>query len=141
MGCCGGGHCDFQFPPGPPLVEEPVAHLNARWLFMPRGTRFQTGDMVRLWMQNGKTRTVFVAEVMPVDYNRYPPRIIGAQSPTWAQVALDSDQDEQSLIQWRDHPLFDPGYPPCVLGFDHFVAEEPTLWTRWKRLLYTLRNL
>lgn len=118
-----------------------MAHLEARWLFMPVGTRFEAGDMVRLWMPNGKTRTVFVAEVMAVDYSGVPPRIIGTHPPSWEQVARDSDRAEDELIGWRHAPLFDPAQPPCVLAFDHFVAQELSLWARWKRFLYRVRNL
>ncbi len=141
MSCCGGSVGRYEFPPGPPLVEEPVAHLEARWLFMPFGTQFRQGDMVRLWMPNGRTRTVFVAAVMPVDYSGYPPRIVGKRPPTWAQVAHDSDRDEVDLIDWMRHPLHDPDQPPRVLAFEQIVVRERTLWARWRNLLARIRSL
>ncbi len=142
MSCCGGDFCNFKFPPGPPLLDLPVAHLKARYLFLPYGTVLDVGEKVRIWMENGRTETVFIGDKWPVDFSVNPPRIIAERAPSWAQVALDSGRDEETLLGWAFHPLRNPTAPACVVRFEHIQAlPPPTLWQRWQRLLAVIRNL
>ncbi|WP_294949339.1 hypothetical protein [Sulfurivirga sp.] len=141
MSCCGGDFCQFEFPPGPPLLDVPVSHLGAKYLFLPYGSLLEVGEKVRIWMENGRTETVFVGDKWPVDFSSTPPRILAEAPPTWEQVALDSGLEPDTLLHWRDNPLFNPQAPACVMRFEHIAVPRPTLWQRWQRLLARVRNL
>jgi len=141
MSCCGGNFCNFEFPPGPPLLDLPVAHLKARYLFLPYGTLLEEGEKVRIWMENGRTETVFIGDKWPVDFSTNPPRIVAEAPPDWAQVALDSGQAEEDLLGWAFHPLHNPQAPACVVRFEHVAVQQPSLRERLYALLYRIRNL
>jgi len=142
MSCCGGDFCNFKFPEGPPLLDVPVAHLKAKYLFLPYGSLLEEGEKVRIWMENGQTETVFIGDKWLVDFSVFPPRIEAEASPSWAQVALDSGLEEKVLINWaRNNPLYNPHAPSCVMRFEHIVKPQLTLWARWQRFLYWVRNL
>ena len=141
MSCCGNQYCQFEFPPGPPLLDLPVSHLKARYLFLPYGTLLQEGEVARIWTEGGQTAPVRIAHKWPVDFSQLPPRIQADTPPTWAQVALDSGQEEETLIHWAAHPLHNPDAPACVVAFEHLLPPPPSWKERFHRWLYRLRNL
>ena len=61
MSCCSGSKfCKFNFPEGAPIVDNSVDSLQAKYLFLPYGTLLEAGELVRIWTENGNTKSVLV---------------------------------------------------------------------------------
>ncbi|MBO1922928.1 hypothetical protein [Thiomicrorhabdus sp. 6S3-12] len=142
MSCCSGGYCQFKFPEGPPIVDDPVSNLQAKYQFLPYGTLLQQGEVVRIWMESGKTKTVVIDRKIPLQV------LPGELKPTasdevipWQLVAHDSGVDYEELINWYRHPLHNPSETPVLMVYGHLVEKKLTLKERWLSFLYKMRNL
>ena len=145
MSCCSKGYCNFKFPDGPPLLDNSVTNLKAQYQFLPYGTLLQEGEVVRIWMESGATKNVIIehkinlsfaaGEILPVgDFARLTPL-------PWQLIALDSGIEYQEMLNWPNHPLFNPESPPMLLVYRHPIEVKPSLKMRWLSLLYKIRNL
>jgi hypothetical protein len=146
MSCCGKQYCQFEFPPGPPLTDAPVASLEARYLFLPYGTLLAEGEVVRIWTEAGKTKSVVLEHKWPLN-ERNGQLVLaddgqkeGASVP-WQLVAMDTGMEEGELRNWPQHPLHNPDTQPVILVFNHPITPKPSLKMRWLGFLYWLRNL
>lgn len=149
MSCCGRQFCQFEFPPGPALVDAPVANLEARYLFLPYGTLLAEGEVVRIWTEGGKTKSVVLEHKWPLQAVNgqlaMDQALIGREtagdSVPWQLVAMDSGMEESELRHWPQHPLHNPETQPVILVFNHPITPKPSLKMRWLGFLYWLRNL
>ncbi|HHT00327.1 MAG TPA: hypothetical protein ENK73_05655 [Thiomicrospira sp.] len=144
MSCCSGGYCQFKFPEGPPLIDNAVATLNANYQFLPYGTLLQAGETVRIWMQNGKTKTVLLEEKIPLqitDEGPVPLTDYSKDELPWQLIALDSGFSYEDLMDWKNHPLYSPDEPTVLLKFNHPIEVKPTLKMMFLKWLYKIRNL
>lgn len=143
MSCCSGsGYCQFQFPPGPPLTDNPVGNLNAQYLFLPYGTLLAVGETIRIWMENGQTKVVRISAKYPIEILPAGPVLFGdKQELPWHLIALDSDMDYDTLMDWYHHPLHNAKTQSVVLEFKHPVTVQPTIKMRLLQLLYKIRTL
>lgn len=144
MGCCGKGFCTFQFPDGPPLTDYAVTNLNAQYLFVPYGTLLQVGEVVRIWLESGKTKEVIVEGRWALNYDDFAeaPEAVGRdQDLPWQLVAHDSGFEVDDILQWPHHDLYNPRALPIVLEFRHPIEVKPTLKMQLLQLLYKIRNL
>lgn len=142
MSCCSGGYCKFEFPPGPPLTDNPVADLNAKYLFLPYGTLLEKGELIRIWTEGGQTEKVIIQEKTAIE--------VSAQGLTplkedefmpWQLVALDSAMEEADLLDFYHHPLYNPEATPVVLSFSRILEPKPSLKETLLHWLYKIRNL
>lgn len=142
MSCCSSGYCQFEFPEGPPLADYPVASIDAKYLFLPYGTLLETGEIIRIWTESGKTQTVLVDEKIPIQVTSSG---LIAENETgrlpWGVIALDSGVEVEELLDWYHHPLFNPNEPSVVLKFKHPEKKKGGLKTVLKRWLYKIRTL
>jgi len=142
MSCCSGGYCQFKFPEGAPLVDNPVANLNAIYQFLPYGTLLKEGEKVRIWMESGKLKTVIVDEKIELDItNDGPVAKQEGQVLPWQLIALDSGFNYEDIMGWKTHPLYNPDETSVVLKYSHPIEVKPSLKARWLGLLYKIRNL
>ena len=142
MSCCSGGYCQFKFPEGAPLLDNPVTSLNATYQFLPYGTLLQEGEFVRIWMESGKLKTVVIDEKIPLNMTVNGPQAQGNhRALPWQLIALDSGFDYEDLMQWQSHPLYNPHETSVVLKYKHPIDVKPSLKARWLGLLYKFRNL
>lgn len=144
MSCCSKGYCDFKFPEGPPLVDNSVKNLAAEFQFLPYGTLLKEGDVVRIWMESGKTKTVIIDYKLPLIYlnNGFElPKTEFNRPVPWQLVALDSGFEYEDMMQWQSHPLCNPQMPPVLLVYHHPIEPKKTLKDHWLSFLYKLRNL
>jgi hypothetical protein len=142
MSCCPANFCQFQFPDGPPLTDNPVTNLNARYLFLPYGTLLQEGEVVRIWMESGQTQTVLLEAKVPLVIE--PSGVTGQEDGVflpWQLIALDSGMEEEDIRKWYFHPLHNPETQAVVLKFKHPLNTKPTLKMRLMQWLYKLRTL
>ncbi|MBD3754124.1 MAG: hypothetical protein IE937_00615 [Gammaproteobacteria bacterium] len=142
MSCCSGGYCQFKFPEGPPLVDNPVTSLNANYQFLPYGTLLEAGEVIRIWMESGEARTVILEEKLPLEFTLEGPRVKadGRDFP-WQLIAMDSGIAYEDLMDWSNHPLFNPQTTSVLLVFSHPIEPKLTLKDYWLRFLYKMRNL
>ena len=147
MSCCSGGYCNFKFPEGPPLVDNAVANLEAKYQFLPYGTLLQKGETVRIWMEGGQTKTVFIEDKVPLNITPsgpqpQSPELLNIQEPLpWQLIAFDSGFAYQDLQNWSQHPLHNPNEQAILLVYNHPIEVKPSLKARWLGLLYKIRNL
>ena len=145
MSCCSGkGYCNFKFPDGPPLTDYPVVNLQANYLFLPYGTLLEEGEIIRIWTENGETETVLLAEKIPltVSPNGLEPLKANADSfLPWQLIALDSGMELSEIMDWYQHPLYNPETQTVVLKFRHQDKPKRTFKQIWLSLLYKMRNL
>jgi hypothetical protein len=142
MSCCNRGTCRPTFDEGPPVVDFPVSSLEAKYLFMPYGTDFQVGDIVRIWLENGRTKTVTVQTKWPIEILPAGPEVLGNKFELpWQLIALDSQIEYEELMDWYHHPSHDPSAQVVVLEFKHPLVIVPSLKMRWMEWLYRIRNL
>lgn len=144
MSCCSKGYCSFKFPEGPPLLDYSVKNLNARYQFLPYGSLLEKGEVVRIWMESGKTQTVIVedkislypcAEGFADDTGRvmndYP----------WQLIAFDSGFEFDDMMAWQNHPLNNPDVQPVLMVYQHPIEVKPSLKEKLYAWLYKFRNL
>jgi hypothetical protein len=142
MSCCGKGFCNFQFPPGPPLTDYSVTNLDANYLFLPYGTLLQENEVVRIWMESGKTKEVIVVGKWPVVFDAEGAYARGRdQELPWQLVAMDTGFEFDDIMRWPQHDLCNPTTQPVVLEFKHPIEYKPSIKMRWLELLYKIRNL
>ncbi|MDG6773546.1 hypothetical protein QCB45_04310 [Thiomicrorhabdus sp. ZW0627] len=142
MSCCSGGYCQFKFPEGPPLVDNPVANMNATYQFLPYGTLLEEGEVVRIWMESGKAKTVIIEEKVPLTFTSDGPvSDNGNEVFPWQLVALDSGIAYDELMGWINHPLYNPGEKSVLLKYRHPIEVKPSLKMTLLKWLYKLRNL
>jgi len=144
MSCCSGGYCQFNFPEGPPLVDNAVSNLDATYQFLPYGTLLKAGETVRIWMQNGKAKPVLLEEKIELVITDDGPQVVGEnhqQDLPWQLIALDSGFSYEDLMDWKNHPLYSPDEPAVVLRFNHPIEVKPTLKMMMLKWLYKFRNL
>ncbi|WP_127471274.1 hypothetical protein [Thiomicrorhabdus aquaedulcis] len=141
MSCCSGGYCKFTFPDGPPLLDNPVNSLNAQYLFLPYGTLLQAGEVVRIWMESGKAKPVFIDEKIALEFTPQGIKVDSAVRPLpWQLIALDSGYEYESLLDWYNHPLRNPNEQAVVLVFKHPIEVKPSLKMVLYKWLYKLRT-
>lgn len=157
MSCCSKGYCDFKFPDGPPLLDNSVENLQATYQFLPYGSLLKEGEVVRIWLQSGKTQTVIIEEKIPLEVLDYGFRPLAAleakpdefghyQVPQarhfpWQLIAFDSGFDFEDMMRWRTHPLCNPQQPPVLMVYRHPAKAKFSLKAWWLRLLYKIRNV
>ncbi|WP_319380007.1 hypothetical protein [Thiomicrorhabdus sp.] len=142
MSCCSGGYCRFEFPEGPPLVDNPVVSLNANYQFLPYGTLLEEGEVIRIWKESGETETVVLEEKIPLVFDVHGPHSRhGDAVLPWQLIALDSGFAYEDIMNWPRHPLFNAEAIPVVLRYRHPIKVKPSLKMRWLKLLYRIRNL
>jgi len=142
MSCCHARFCQFEFPEGPPLTDYSVTHLEARYLFLPYGTLLEQGEIVRIWLENGQTKSVEIEAKIPIEILPAGPVVLGDKFELpWQLIALDTGIAYEELMDWYHHPLHNPNEQAVVLVFKHPVAVKPTLKMRWLAFLYRMRNL
>jgi len=152
MSCCSKGYCTFKFPDGPPLLDNSVQSLNAPYQFLPYGSLLSEGEIVRIWMESGQTKTVIIEQKIPVVYDAGKPMLSlegalqdqpkGCSTPfSWQLVAFDSGFSLEDIESWPRHELYNPGSPPMLMVYGHPLEDKPTLKERWLRFLYKMRNL
>lgn len=144
MSCCSGGYCQFKFPEGPPLVDNAVATLEATYQFLPYGTLLEAGETVRIWMQNGKAKPVFLEEKIPLAITDDGPVAMNSEDARdypWQIIALDSGFSYEDLMDWKNHPLYSPDETAVLLRFNHPIEVKPSIKMILLNWLYKLRNL
>ncbi len=143
MSCCAGNsRCKFEFPDGNPLVDNSVDSLKAKYLFLPYGTLLKEGEMVRIWTENGKTKSVLIAEKIPVDVTPTGLKVPNDTSfIPWQLVAIDSILELEELENWYFHPLHNPSEPTVVLKFKHPTKNKKNWKEIFETWLYKMRNL
>lgn len=151
MSCCSLGYCQFKFPEGPPLMDNAVANLNAKYQFLPYGTLLQEGEAVRIWMESGKTKTVVLEAKIPLLFDATGPKIAEVLSKQqqaliadpipWQLIAFDSGLTYEDLMGWPQHPLYNPSETAVLVIYNHPIEVKPSLKMRWLQLLYKIRNL
>lgn len=142
MSCCSGRYCQFQFPDGPPLTDEPVSHLSANYLFLPYGTLLEEEEVVRVWTEGGQTETVILEQKIPLAILKGGPVAkIGEPFLPWQLIALDSGMELEAIENWISHPLYNPDAEAVVLKFRHPIEVKPSLKMTWLKWLYKIRNL
>ncbi|MDY0135603.1 MAG: hypothetical protein RBS36_00400 [Thiomicrospira sp.] len=142
MSCCGKGFCNFQFPDGPPLTDYSVTNLNAQYLFLPYGTLLQKGEIVRIWMESGKTKAVIVDGKWPIRFDAQGAHALGRDEDLpWQLVAHDTGFEFDDVMRWPSHDLANPNAQPVVLEFRHPIDVKPSFKLRFLQFLYKMRNL
>lgn len=145
MSCCGSErYCAFKFPEGPPLTDHPVNNLEARYLFLPYGTLLKQGDLIRIWTENGQTRTVWIQEktfLEPSAQGLVPIHTQQDRHLPWQLIALDSDLPLDDVVHWSKHPLYNPDTQAVVLKFKHPASTRLTWKQKWLQWLYKIRTL
>jgi hypothetical protein len=142
MACCSGGYCQFQFPEGPPLVDNPVSSLSATYQFLPYGTLLEEGEVVRIWMESGKAKAVILEEKISLLYTSEGVQATsGQQDLPWQLIALDSGWEYDALMHWPAHSLYNPQATPVLLKYRHPIEVRPSLKMRLLSWLYKLRTL
>lgn len=142
VSCCSKGYCQFTFPDGPPLTDNSVASLSANYLFLPYGTLLSEGEVIRIWTENGQTKTVVLEKKMAVDIKFNGVELEkNTEFLPWQLVALDSGMALEDLESWYHHPLFNPEVKAVVLKFKHPVVAKPSLKMILLKWLYKLRTL
>lgn len=145
MSCCSAkSYCNFQFPDGPPLTDNPVTNLQANYLFLPYGTLLEEGELIRLWTENGETETVLISEKVPLTVSANGLQPLRPDTNTflpWQLIALDSGMELEEMTNWYRHPLYNPNAQTVVLKFKHQDKPKITLKQMWLSFLYKMRNL
>lgn len=144
MSCCSGGYCKFTFPEGPPLVDNAVTTLNAQYQFLPYGTLLEEGETVRIWMESGEAKTVFLDSKVLLNITTNGPEPVGVYTGEvfpWQLIAMDSGIAYEELMGWYNHPLFNPEEQAVLLRFNHPIEVKPSLKMMFLKWLYRLRNL
>lgn len=149
MSCCSKGYCNFSFPEGPPIVDNSVTNLNAQYQFLPYGTLLEKGEVVRIWMESGKTATVILEDKIPLQVTEqgialapeYQNGSLDGNELPWQLIAFDSGFAYEDLMQWHKHPLFNPESKPVLMVYRHPIEVKPSLKMRLYQLLYKIRNL
>jgi hypothetical protein len=144
MSCCSKGYCNFNFPDGPPLVDYSVSNLNAEYQFLPYGSLLQKGETVRIWMENGQTKTVLVEDKIPLEITASGPEPVlseGKRDYPWQIIAFDSGFSYEDLMGWQHHPLNNPGEQAVLMKYNHPIEVKPTLKMIFLKWLYKIRNL
>jgi hypothetical protein len=129
-------------------LDNPVSSLNAQYLFLPYGTLLQAGEVVRIWMESGKAKLVFIDEKIPLDFTAQgikvdsdPHSRYASKPMPWQLIALDSGYEYESLLDWYHHPLYNPNEQAVVLVFKHPIEVKPSLKMWLYKWLYKLRTL
>jgi len=144
MSCCSGSYCQFSFPEGPPLVDNAVTNLNATYQFLPYGTLLEPGETVRIWMENGQAKPVFLEEKIVLTFTENGPVPVGDshyKDYPWQIIAFDSGFAYEDLMGWKNHPLYSENETAVLLHFNHPIEVKPTLKMIWLKWLYKLRTL
>ena len=142
MSCCSGGHCKFQFEDGAPLLDNSVTSLSANYLFLPYGTLLEEGEVVRIWMESGEAKVVVLEEKILLDITDSGPKSIDDHLDLpWQLIALDSGIEYEELMNWKNHPLYNPEEASVLLRFNHPIEVKPSLKMWFLSLVYKLRNL
>lgn len=158
MSCCSKGYCDFKFPDGPPLLDNSVTNLQAKYQFLPYGTLLQKGEVVRLWMESGKTKTVMIEDKIPLEVlaKGFRPKApmeakmasedstsfsVDVQTLPWQLIAFDSGFDLDEMMHWKTHPLYNPSSEPVLMVYRQLPQPKSPLKTWWLGLLYKIRNI
>ena len=144
MACCSKGYCNFNFPEGPPLVDYSVANLSAEYQFLPYGTLLEKGETVRIWMENGQTKTVLIEDKIPLVFEDTGPKARFPEQDRaypWQLIAYDCGFAYEDLMAWQDHPLYKPEEPTVLLKYNHPIEVKPSLKMRFLKWLYKIRNL
>lgn len=145
MSCCSGkSYCQFKFPDGPPITDNPVSNLQAKYLFLPYGTLLEEGEIIRIWTENGETETVLISEKTPITVSQqglHPLRPDIESFLPWQLIALDTGMELDEMMNWYSHPLYNPTAQAVVLQFKHPNKEKRSLKQIWLGFLYRLRNL
>lgn len=133
---------NFQFPDGAPLTDNPVTNLNAQYLFLPYGTLLSKGEIIRIWLENGKTKEVLIADKWQLDYSQGAVVALGRDEPLpWQLVALDTGFELFDILNWPTHDLANPLSPPVVLEFKHPLELKPSWKMLFWQFVYKIRNL
>ena len=144
MSCCSGGYCQFSFPEGPPLVDNAVSNLNATYQFLPYGTLLESGETVRIWMESGKAKPVFLEEKIPLKFTEKGPEPLDENNQNnypWQIIAFDSGFDYDDLLSWKNHPLYSENETPVLLRYNHPIEVKPSLKMIFLKWLYKIRTL
>lgn len=144
MSCCSKGYCNFKFPDGPPILDYSVTSLSAEYQFLPYGTLLEQGETVRIWMENGKTKTVFIEEKIPLEITEQGPQAFLAEQQRafpWQIIAFDSGFAYEDLMDWKNNPLYAPNEPAVLLKYNHPIEVKPSLKMIFLKWLYKIRNL
>ncbi len=142
MSCCSGSqYCQFSFPDGPPLTDNSVTSLQAKYLFLPYGTLLEQGEVVRIWLESGEAKSVVIESKIPISVTPTGFMVMSETFIPWELVALDSGIELNELEDWYFHPLHNGNEPTVVLKFRHPVASKPSLKTIFLKWLYKIRNL
>jgi len=141
MSCCGNDRCKFEFPSGNPLVDNSVDSLSSKYLFLPYGTLLSEGELVRIWTENGETKSVLIEKKIPISVTPTGLKIEAeGEFIPWQLVAMDSNLPQEELENWYFHPLHNPAEPTVVLKFKH-PENHRTFKTILLSWLYKIRNL
>jgi len=142
MSCCSGNNrCKFEFPAGHPLVDNSVDSLDSKYLFLPYGTLLEEGELVRIWTENGQTKSVLIEKKIAITVTPTGLKITnGTDFIPWQLVAMDSNIELEALNNWYFHPLHNPDEPTVVLKFKH-PENDKSLKTVLLAWLYKIRNL
>ncbi len=141
MSCCSGGYCKFEFPEGPPLADNSVSSLKASYLFLPYGTLLEKGEVIRIWTEGGKFKSVVVQNKVAIEVLPAGPESFGDKVPLpWQLIALDSGMEYEELMDWYHHPLNNPNTQPVVLQFSQ-LKSELTWKDKLHNFLYRIRSL
>ncbi len=144
MSCCSGGYCNFNFPEGPPLVDNAVTNLNAEYQFLPYGTLLSKGEIVRIWMENGQAKTVLIEDKIPLDITSTGPVPLLSEQQRqypWQLIAFDSGIAYEDIMSWQIHPLYAPEEQAVLLKYNHPIEVKPSLKMIFLKWLYKIRNL
>lgn len=142
MSCCSGSKfCKFNFPEGAPIVDNSVDSLQAKYLFLPYGTLLEAGELVRIWTENGNTKSVLLEKKIAVQVTPTGLKIDAEEFVPWQLVAFDSAMELEDIENWYFHPLYNPEEPSVVLKFKHPYQERRSLKEVLLSWLYKLRNL
>jgi hypothetical protein len=143
MSCCAGSNrCKFEFPAGNPIVDNSVDSLHAKYLFLPYGTLLLEGELVRIWTENGQTKSVLIEKKIPITVTPTGLKVANEESfIPWELVALDSAIELDNLENWYFHPLHNPSEPTVLLKFKHPYDNKKSIKNIFLSILYKIRNL
>ena len=144
MSGCASKYCKFNFPDGPALIDNSVKNLNAEYQFLPYGTLLEKGETVRIWMESGKTKTVFIDDKIPLGFDVNGPYALNEaqrRNFPWQLIAFDSGFAYEDLMSWPDHELYAPNEQAILLKYRHPIEVKPSIKMIFLKWLYKLRTL
>lgn len=139
---CSSRYANFEFPKGPPLTDSPVSNLKAKYLFLPYGTLLEEGELIRIWLENGRTQEVVIEEKLFVDILPNQVRLKTSHAPiSWSLVAFDSGWTDLELMGFYKNELYNPNAPACLLVFSQVLVPSLNWREKLHNLLYKIRSL